>query len=87
MATLALNSGLWVRRLLNFFGEGFANGGAPFRGGTPPQRLTMGPVQKNQTTSDRRMAYRMLRREGWTVNHKLVQRLWREEGLQRPIPR
>ena len=47
----------------------------------------MGPVQKNQTTSDRRMAYRMLRREGWTVNHKLVQRLWREEGLQRPIPR
>ena len=22
-----------------------------FRGGTPPQRLTMGPVQKNQTTS------------------------------------
>jgi hypothetical protein len=51
MATLALNSGLWVRRLLNSFGEGFANGGAPFRGGTPPQRLTMGPVQKNQTTS------------------------------------
>jgi hypothetical protein len=22
-----------------------------FRGGTPPQRLTMGPVQKNQTSS------------------------------------
>jgi len=29
----------------------------------------------------RRMAYRLLRREGWTVNHKRVQRLWREEGL------
>ena len=27
--------------------------GAPFRGGTPPQRLTMGPVQKNQTTPGR----------------------------------
>jgi putative transposase len=26
--------------------------GAPFRGGTPPQRLTMGPVQKNQSTSE-----------------------------------
>jgi hypothetical protein len=26
----------------------------------------------------RRMAYRLLRREGWTVNHKRVQRLWRE---------
>ncbi len=34
-----------------------------------------------------RMAYRLLRREGWTVNHKRVQRLWREEGLQRPTPR
>jgi putative transposase len=35
----------------------------------------------------RRMAYRLLRRKGWTVNHKRVQWLWREEGLQRPIPR
>jgi transposase InsO family protein len=33
------------------------------------------------------MAYRLLRREGWSVNHKRVQRLWREEGLQRPTPR
>jgi transposase InsO family protein len=30
-----------------------------------------------------RMAYHLLRREGWSVNHKRVQRLWREEGLQR----
>ncbi len=30
----------------------------------------------------RRIAYRLLRREGWTVNHKRVHRLWREEGLQ-----
>ena len=35
----------------------------------------------------RRMAYRQLRREGWALNHKRVQRLWREEGLQRPTPR
>jgi len=35
----------------------------------------------------RRMAYRLLRREGWTVNNKRVRRLWREEGLQRPTPR
>ena len=34
----------------------------------------------------RRMAHRILRREGWTVNHKRVHRLWREEGLQRPTP-
>ena len=35
----------------------------------------------------RRMAYRVLRREGWMVNHKRVHRRWREEGLQRPTPR
>jgi hypothetical protein len=31
MATLALNSGLWVRRLLNSCGEGCAYGGSPFQ--------------------------------------------------------
>ena len=36
---------------------------------------------------NRRMAYRLQRREGWTINHNRVQRLWREEGLQRPTPR
>ena len=35
----------------------------------------------------RRMACRLLRREGWSVNHKRVQQLWQEEGLQRPISR
>jgi putative transposase len=35
----------------------------------------------------RRMAYRLLRREGWLVNHKRVHRLWREESLQRPTQR
>jgi len=34
----------------------------------------------------RRMAHRLLRREGWLVNHKREQRLWREEGLQPPTP-
>jgi hypothetical protein len=33
---------------------------------------------------DRLMVYIVLWREGFTVNHKLVHRLWREEGLQRP---
>jgi putative transposase len=35
----------------------------------------------------RRMAYRLLRRERWLVNHKRVHRLWCEEGLQRPTAR
>jgi hypothetical protein len=35
IATLALNTGLWVRRLLNSFGEGFAKGGCPFQGRCP----------------------------------------------------
>ncbi len=38
MATLALNSGLWVRRLFNSFGEGFANGGSPLSGVVPRLR-------------------------------------------------
>jgi transposase InsO family protein len=29
-------------------------------------------------------AHRLLRREGWLVNHKRTQRLWRAEGLRRP---
>ncbi|WP_370594665.1 IS3 family transposase [Synechococcus sp. CBW1006] len=33
------------------------------------------------------MAYRLLRREGWSVNHKRVQRLWREEGVRRRLGR
>ena len=33
------------------------------------------------------MAYRLLRREGWTLNHHRVQQLWWEEGLQRLTPR
>lgn len=35
----------------------------------------------------RRLVYRRLRLEGWSVNHKRVQWIWREEGLQRPLPR
>ena len=35
----------------------------------------------------RRLVYRRLRVEGWEVNHKRVQRIWREEELQRPLPR
>ena len=31
-----------------------------------------------------KMATRVVRREGWHVNRKRVQRLWREEGLKRP---
>lgn len=34
-----------------------------------------------------RLVYRRLRLEGWSVNHKRVQRIWQEEGLQRPLPR
>lgn len=35
----------------------------------------------DQIRCGQRMAYRLLRREGWGVNHKRVQRLWQEEGL------
>lgn len=34
-----------------------------------------------------RRAYHDARGEGWTVNHKKVQRLWRQEGLRVPVRR
>jgi putative transposase len=33
------------------------------------------------------MAARVVRREGWKVNRKRIQRLWRDEGLKRPPQR
>jgi hypothetical protein len=44
-------------------------------------------ISAEQIHRGRRMADHLLRREAWSVNHKRVQRLWREEGLQRPTPR
>jgi len=34
-----------------------------------------------------RRAFHDARAEGWLVNHKKVQRLWRHEGLCVPVPR
>ena len=34
-----------------------------------------------------RRAYHDARAEGWEINHKKVQRLWREEGLLVPVKR
>jgi hypothetical protein len=34
-----------------------------------------------------RRAYHDARAQGWVVNHKKVQRLWRQEGLCVPVPR
>jgi transposase InsO family protein len=31
------------------------------------------------------MVHRVLRRDGQPVNHKRIRRLWREEGLRRPV--
>lgn len=31
-------------------------------------------------------AHAILRREGWSINRKRTQRLWRSEGLRRPAP-
>jgi len=51
MATLALNSGLWVRRLLNSFGEGCVYGGTPFQGRYPTSEVNDGGCPENQAAS------------------------------------
>jgi hypothetical protein len=35
----------------------------------------------------RRLVYPRLRLGGWSVDHKRVQQVWRQEGLQQPLPR
>jgi transposase InsO family protein len=44
-------------------------------------------TQRRHVRWGRRLIYRWLRLDGWSVNHKRVQRIWCEEGLQRPLPR
>ena len=58
MATLALNSGLWVRRLLNSFGEGYAYGGSPFQGRCPASEVNDGgcPEKPDHLTGSCRAA-------------------------------
>ncbi len=42
MATLALNSGLWARPLLNSFVEGFTSDRKPFSGAVPHLKVKCG---------------------------------------------
>ena len=47
-------------------------------------RLTMIKLAKQYGRYGYRKIAALLRMEGWEVNHKKVERLWREEGLQLP---
>ena len=47
-------------------------------------RLAMIRLAKQYGRFGYRMIAKLLRVEGWKVNHKKVERLWREEGLQLP---
>ncbi|WP_255113534.1 DDE-type integrase/transposase/recombinase [Synechococcus lacustris] len=51
------------------------------------QRRPVPPADIEEQKLKRRLVYRRLRLDGWSVNHKRVHRIWREEGLQRPLPR
>jgi hypothetical protein len=48
MATMGLNSGQWVGRLLNPFGEDSANGGSPSQGRDPDSEVNDGTCPENQ---------------------------------------
>ena len=41
-------------------------------------------LAKEDPTGGYRTAWAYLRREGWVVNHKRVQRVWKKEGLSQP---
>ena len=64
----------------------------PLRGDTPADpdqalRDWLRKFAKNHPRWGYRRAYHDARAEGWDVNHKKVQRLWREEGLRVPQKR
>jgi len=46
----------------------------------------IGELARHHVFWGRRLVYRRLWLGGWSVNHKRVQRIWREEGLERPLP-
>lgn len=64
------------------------------------QRLACRPIPEEEDKLRRRLrdiarehprwgwktAHAILRREGWSINRKRTQRLWRSEGLRRPAP-
>lgn len=47
-------------------------------------RLALIRLAKQYGRYGYRKVAELLRVEGWSVNHKKVERLWREEGLQLP---
>ena len=46
-----------------------------------PLRARIREIAAARVSYGYRQVHTLLRREGWTVNHKLVYRLYREEGL------
>jgi len=49
-------------------------------------RLAMIRLAKQYGRYGYRKIAQLLRMEGWVVNHKKIERLWREEGLQELYP-
>lgn len=50
-------------------------------------RALLREFAEREPTDGYRLAWSYLRRQGYEVNHKRVQRLWREEGLTQPRKR
>ena len=48
-------------------------------------RLAMIRLAKNYGRYGYRKVLELLRIEGWCINHKKLERLWSEEGLQQPL--
>lgn len=68
-ATRALNSGLWVRRLVNSCGSGFANGGFPGSGRCPVSVVNDVPGQEGPDSLTRFLVENAY--EGWVKRGKI----------------
>ena len=56
----------------------------PRVGGDEDLRARLRQISREHPRWGYRTAWGLLRREGWVVNRKKIQRLWREEGLRVP---
>ncbi len=84
---LQVNFGVSERRACRLTGQGRSTqrkAGRPHSAEEDKLRRRLRAIARRHPRWGYKTAHRLLRREGWVINHKRTQRLWRAEGLRRP---
>ena len=87
VAVLVERFGVSERRACRLVGQHRSTQRRPMRPPTDAEqklRARLREIARDHPRWGWKTAYRIVRREGWAVNRKKIQRLWRHEGLKRP---